>query len=129
MEKCSWTLQNFAEGSPILTLVCDFRAARFPTTRKMQLVYDAAAELSDILSDADLPCLIGVGPLNNDFQEEQWQLVLIPDNGNLPEPELERKRRELVIELHGYSVHLNETPKHYLLNPNHPPPTEKPLLN
>lgn len=115
MARCYWEMK-IVRGSSMLTLICDLSAEEFSTARKMNLLYEAASELSEIFLSQDISCFIGVGPVGENIQQEKkWQLVLIPEeNEELKSPERERRKKALLTVMLEFLKHLNQTPEHYL---------------
>lgn len=104
----------FMESDPRgMSLRCNFTEA-FDVGRRMEILMQAAAELSSILRDDQIPCFIGVGPLDDqNMFSDQWEIVIIPVNAN--------EQKNLVPTVHAFTHHLNAEPIHHLVDPPEAP--------
>lgn len=107
MDRCTWTFHVVAKEG-VLTMRCEFTEA-FSLSRKMQVLYDAAAEFVDHLHDEGFPCVLGVGPRSvTNLDDITWDIAIILHPASGADP------RSLVQMVHAFIHHLNQTPLHYL---------------
>lgn len=109
MDRCTWTSHILAEEG-VMALQCEFTDA-FCLTRRMQVLYDAAAEFADNLHDEDCPCVLGVGPRNvTNLDDNTWEIAIILHPASGVDP-----KNELLPRIQLFVQHLNSTPQHFLV--------------